>query len=86
MFWRSVPLDELESWVKGHLPKEMAADIARGMETARFKMTEKGLLVQAADRYVAGLGPRLSAPTGAPVPAPSMEPAAGGLRQAENGH
>ena len=32
---------ELESWVKGHLPEEMAADVARGMETARFKLAEK---------------------------------------------
>jgi aminopeptidase N len=85
MFWRSVPLDELESWVKGHLPEEMAPDVARGMETARFKLSEKGTLVQAADRYVAVLDPRLSSPAEA-APVPSIEPEAGRLRQVQNGY
>jgi hypothetical protein len=85
MFWRSVPLDELESWVKGHLPEEMAPDVARGMETARFKLSEKGTLVQAADRYVAVLDPRLSSPAEA-APTPSIEPEASRLRQVQNGH
>ncbi len=52
-FWNSVPLDQLEAWVKAHVPAEMSDNVARGMETARFKRDEKPLLVQAADRYLA---------------------------------
>jgi aminopeptidase N len=52
-FWRSVPLDQLEAWIKAHVPAEMSSNIARGMETAHFKLDEKATLVQAADRYMA---------------------------------
>ncbi len=85
MFWRSVPLDELEAWVKGHLPEEMAADLARGMETARFRVAEKAMLVQAADHFVAGSTPRLRSPNDA-LPGPSPEPAASHRGQVDNGH
>ena len=84
MFWPSVPLDELESWVKGHLPEEMAPDLARGMETARFKLAEKALLTQAADQYVAGVMPPTASPAAA-VATPPVEPA-GRLRPVQNGH
>jgi aminopeptidase N len=53
MFWSSVPLDQLEAWVKANVPAEMTADIARGMETARFKIAEKSALVAATDHYLA---------------------------------
>jgi aminopeptidase N len=82
MFWPSVPLDELERWVKGHLPQEMAPDLARGMETARFKLAEKALLTQAADQYVAGVTPRTASPAGA---VPPVEPA-GRVRPVQSGH
>ena len=85
MFWSSVPLDELEAWVKAHLPEEMAADVARGMETARFKLAEKASLVQAADHYVASLDPRPGSP-GETATSPSVEPVTSRLRQVENGH
>ncbi len=52
-FWNSVPLDQLEAWMKAHVPEEMSPNVARGMETARFKLDEKAALVQAADRYIA---------------------------------
>ena len=51
-FWDSVPLDQLESWVRAHVPEQMAPNVARGMETARFKLSEKEALVAAADAYV----------------------------------
>ena len=51
-FWHSVPLDQLETWIKAHVPPEMAPDIRRGMETAHFKMAEKTMLVKEADSYV----------------------------------
>ena len=48
-----VPLDELEVWLKSKVPAAMYPNVARGMESARFKQHEKALMVQAADRYVA---------------------------------
>ena len=53
-FWDCVPLDRLEVWVRTHVPAEMSANIARGMETARFNVTEKDALVPAADSYLRG--------------------------------
>jgi aminopeptidase N len=52
-FWNAVPLDQLEAWIKAHVPPEMSPQIARGMELARFKLAQKTELVQAADRYMA---------------------------------
>ena len=65
-FWNSVPLDQLEAWIKAHVPAEMSASIARGMETARFKLNEKTRLVQAGDLYIASLAQRGSVAGGAP--------------------
>ena len=53
MFWSSVPLEQIEAWVKANVPTEMKSDIARGMETARFKISEKSALVDATDHYLA---------------------------------
>jgi aminopeptidase N len=53
IYWNALPLDQLEAWVKAHVPAEMADNVARGMEAARFKFEEKGELVQAADEYLA---------------------------------
>ncbi|MDB6083015.1 MAG: aminopeptidase [Gammaproteobacteria bacterium] len=48
-FWSGVPTAELESWVRSHVPKEMASSVDRGMETVRFRLAEKERLVKAAD-------------------------------------
>ncbi len=52
-FW-SVPTPELESWVRAHVPAEMGPNVDRGMETVRFRVAEKDLLVRAADKFVRG--------------------------------
>jgi aminopeptidase N len=85
IFWRSVPLDELESWVKSHLPEEMLANAARGMETARFKVAERAALIQAADEYVATRDQR-SESAGEVQDAQAVQPVASRLRQVDNGH
>ncbi|HEX4387645.1 MAG TPA: M1 family aminopeptidase [Steroidobacteraceae bacterium] len=54
-FWDAVPLEELEAWVRAHVPSEMAPNVARGMESARFNAADKASLVPAADAYVAAL-------------------------------
>jgi aminopeptidase N len=50
-FWDAVPLDELEAWVRSHVPSEMSGNVDRGMESARFMLFEKQTLVPAADAY-----------------------------------
>jgi len=51
-FWDAVPLDQLEAWVRSRVPAEMSANVDRGMESARFMLSEKQTLVPAADAYV----------------------------------
>ena len=51
-FWDSVPLDQLEAWVRSHVPAEMSENVDRGMESAHFRLSEKQALVPAADAYV----------------------------------
>lgn len=51
--WNAVPLDELNAWLKARVPPEMAANLARGMQAARFKLSRKDALVGAADAYLA---------------------------------
>ena len=51
-FWDSVPLDQLEAWVRAHVPAEMSDNVDRGMESARFLLSEKHTVVPAADAYV----------------------------------
>lgn len=53
IFWNSVPLEQLESWVKAHAPAEMTMEIARGMETARFRLDLKARLNKAVSEFAA---------------------------------
>ena len=50
--WKAVPPDQLEAWVTAHVPAEMAPNVARGMEEARFRIELRRALVEAADAYV----------------------------------
>ncbi|HEY8052530.1 MAG TPA: M1 family metallopeptidase [Steroidobacteraceae bacterium] len=54
VFWNSLPPDEMEAWIKAHVPPEMGPQIKKGMEGARFQYTQKQALVPAADAYLAG--------------------------------
>jgi len=56
IFWNSVPLDQLEGWVKSKVPAEMEDNVARGMETARFNFARKVALTEAADSFLATPG------------------------------
>ena len=51
-FWNALPLDQLKAWVLAHVPKEMAADVDKGMDGAKFRVDVKRALVPAADAYV----------------------------------
>ncbi|MYN20955.1 M1 family peptidase [Rugamonas sp. FT107W] len=54
MFWRALPPEQLEAWIKGKVPADLLPNLARGMEVARFKLAEKAMLVKATDAYLAG--------------------------------
>jgi aminopeptidase N len=51
-YWNAMPLDQIEAWVKAHVPAEMAPELARGMEAARFQVALKKALVPATDSYL----------------------------------
>jgi aminopeptidase N len=55
LYWNAVDIDVLESWAKAHVPAEMGPNVARGMESARFRNEEKERLVKAADGYLAAV-------------------------------
>jgi len=52
IFWDAAPLDQVEGWVKAHVPAQMADNIARGMESARFKLARKAALSDAAASFL----------------------------------
>ena len=56
-FWRAAPLDELEAFVKAHVPPTAGAFVARGMERARSAVALRDRLVPSADAHVGGHKP-----------------------------
>jgi len=52
MFWEALPLPQLESWIRSRLPAEMAPELARGMEAARFDQDEHDALRAEAERFI----------------------------------
>ncbi|HEY7887166.1 MAG TPA: M1 family metallopeptidase [Steroidobacteraceae bacterium] len=53
IFWDSMPPDQMEAWLKAHVPAEMNPQIAKGMQQARFHVAEKAELVPEAGAYLA---------------------------------
>ena len=68
LFWNAVPLDQLETWIKAHVPLQMPPNLARGMEAAAFQVALKKLLVPAADAYVQAKDSAKAAPASIGVP------------------
>jgi aminopeptidase N len=52
MYWNGVPLPDLETWVRAHVPAEMSPSVERGMESARFKFAQKTTLVRETDAFL----------------------------------
>jgi aminopeptidase N len=50
-YWSGIPADEIEAWVRAHVPAEMSQNVDSGMEVVRFRVAEKDRLVRAADAY-----------------------------------
>jgi aminopeptidase N len=51
-YWSGIPAADIEAWVRAHVPQEMGAAVAQGMETVHFRVAEKDQLVAAADQYL----------------------------------
>jgi aminopeptidase N len=50
VFWNSIPLETLKTWIGEHVEPGMAATVDDSMQTARFRLDQKVRLVEAADR------------------------------------
>ncbi len=62
-FWSGVPMDELEKWIRAHVPSQMGEVVDRGLQAARFKLAEKQTLVAATGTYLrSGAGSGHSSP------------------------
>jgi aminopeptidase N len=53
LYWDALPLDQLEAWVRSKIPEGAADNLARGMESARYELARKQMLVKSADAYLA---------------------------------
>lgn len=51
-FWKGVPLETIEAWVRAQVPAEMAPNIERGLAAAKFRLDEQARLVPAADAFL----------------------------------
>jgi aminopeptidase N len=52
IYWDSVPLDQLQAWIQGNVPAEAADTVERGMQTARFKRSQKQALIPETDAFL----------------------------------
>jgi aminopeptidase N len=50
VYWNSVPLEKMAAWINDHVSEGMAQTVANSMASARFKINEKTMLVEAADK------------------------------------
>jgi aminopeptidase N len=55
VYWNSVPLDQMDAWIRSHVEQGMAKTVDASMASARFKLTEKSMLVDAMDK-ISGAG------------------------------
>jgi aminopeptidase N len=52
VYWSGIPLQEIDAFARAHVPKEMSDVVDRGMESARYQLTRKTLLVHEADGFL----------------------------------
>ena len=50
VYWNSIPLEQLSSWIKPHLEQGMTQTLENSLDTARFKLEQKTRLVRAANQ------------------------------------
>ena len=52
VFWSALPLDDLDSWLRAHVPAEFYGQLDHGMERARVRLDQRARLVPAADAFL----------------------------------
>jgi ERAP1-like C-terminal domain len=50
-FWNGAPPEQIEQWVRAHVAAEMSRNVDRGMEAARFRLSEQQALIAAVDAF-----------------------------------
>lgn len=51
VFWSGVPANQLETWIRGHVPEQMHSFVDRGMQTVHYKVAQKEALLSAAGAW-----------------------------------
>jgi aminopeptidase N len=54
LFWRALAPDQMEAWLKQHMPADAGSQLARGMESARSRHSEQARLREEVGRALAG--------------------------------
>ena len=52
LFWRALPADEIEAWIRARVPEQLGPYVTRGMQGVRFNAAEKTRLVAATGAYL----------------------------------
>jgi hypothetical protein len=52
-FWRGVPADDIETYMKANVPSDGAAQVAKAMENVHLSIAERTRLLPQIDAYVA---------------------------------
>ena len=52
VFWNALPLADLDSWLRAHVPTELSGQLDHGMERARLRLAQRERLVPAADAFL----------------------------------
>jgi aminopeptidase N len=52
IYWRGIPQNELETWVRGQLPKGLSDSADAGLADAHTHLAERNILVPAMDEYI----------------------------------
>ena len=53
-FWRGVPADDIERYMKATVPAAASAQVTKTMEGVRLQLDERTRLLPQIDAYVAG--------------------------------
>lgn len=52
IFWSGIPLQELEAYMRTHVPANMAPEVERGMQAAKVRLRRREILVRETDAWL----------------------------------
>ena len=52
IFWSGIPLQELEAYMRAHVPANMAPEVERGMQAAKVRLRRREILVRETDAWL----------------------------------